>query len=384
MKFDLTKIEIYRKLLPFIQKTAADTRAEVFIVGGSVRDIYMAAEPSDVDFVVFRHDYCDFAGALAKSVRRPAVPFKDNIRIPFADGYIDISAPRGLTIEEDLCKRDFTVNNLALDLNGCLIGNPEDIERRLIRPVHENIFDDDPLRIMRGYRQAASLGFNLTADFSRLAAAKAHLLPSVAMERIYYELRLLILAGNAPEIYSEMLSAGIWKEVLGFEPDIETLSAAASHGAGHNEDERVALFLASVLAEREDTEVVLNHINASGAVSQLVLWLKSSAKELADKTAYDKTLWRAHTKGRIKLLFSYLSVVGQLDPLAAAVARQIEKNAPLADVINGTDILKIAPEKQQGPWMADTLERTRLALVYGRISGREEALRYLKDCIDNI
>ncbi len=84
----------YNKLLKTIKELAAASGAEVYLVGGAVRDIIRGVSSNDLDFVVFGEDYLTFAKKTAKSLKRPFVPFKDNVRIPCGDGYVDISAPR--------------------------------------------------------------------------------------------------------------------------------------------------------------------------------------------------------------------------------------------------------------------------------------------------
>ncbi|WP_303700380.1 HD domain-containing protein [Flexistipes sinusarabici] len=177
--------------IPFagdIIRAAADSGAEVYFVGGVVRDLLMRRRIHDVDITCFGIVYTEFAGLLAYMAGATYVPFKDNVRLVKGGFTIDVSKPRGETIKTDLQKRDFTINNLALTLKGEIIGDSYDLENALIRHVYPSVFDDDPLRILRAFRFVSECGFDIAPETSRLIADKADKINNVAKERIYQEI----------------------------------------------------------------------------------------------------------------------------------------------------------------------------------------------------
>jgi len=177
--------------IPFadvIIRTADSCGAEVYFVGGVVRDLLMRRRIHDVDITCFGIVYTEFAGLLAEMAGATYVPFKDNVRLVKGGFTIDVSKPRGETIEMDLNKRDFTINNLALTLKGEIIGDPYDLENALIRHVYPSVFDDDPLRILRAFRFVSECGFDIVPETSHLIADKADKINNVAKERIYQEI----------------------------------------------------------------------------------------------------------------------------------------------------------------------------------------------------
>lgn len=177
--------------IPFadvIIRTADSCGAEVYFVGGVVRDLLMRRRIHDVDITCFGIVYTEFAGLLAEMEGATYVPFKDNVRLVKGGFTIDVSKPRGETIEMDLNKRDFTINNLALTLKGEIIGDSYDLENALIRHVYPSVFDDDPLRILRAFRFVSECGFDIVPETSRLIADKADKINNVAKERIYQEI----------------------------------------------------------------------------------------------------------------------------------------------------------------------------------------------------
>ena len=125
------------------------------------------------------------------------------------------------SLEEDLRRRDFTVNAMALNLRGELadpLGGQRDLERKLLRCVGEpdRRFREDALRILRGVRFAAALGFALEPETDRSLRANRALLAEIAPERIWAELKGLLTAPAAAEAlraYPEVIGV-FWSEVL--------------------------------------------------------------------------------------------------------------------------------------------------------------------------
>ncbi len=178
--------------LPFakeIIEIAKDFNVEVYFVGGCLRDIILGKTIKDVDITIFGMEYENFAKILSKKIKAFNIGFKDNVRLTKNNIIIDISKPRGKNIKEDLEKRDFTINNLACDIYGNLIGNINDLENRKIKTVSNISFDDDPLRILRAFRFIATLGFDIDSNTFNMAKDKAYMLKNIAKERITEELQ---------------------------------------------------------------------------------------------------------------------------------------------------------------------------------------------------
>jgi putative nucleotidyltransferase with HDIG domain len=112
---------------------------------------------------------------------------------------VDIAAARR-TVLEDLALRDFTINAMALPLDGGDLLDPhggrEDLDSRCVRQVSERIFDDDPLRLLRLPRIAHELDFAMDRGTEDLARRKAALAATPSGERIFMELRRLLAADD--------------------------------------------------------------------------------------------------------------------------------------------------------------------------------------------
>jgi putative nucleotidyltransferase with HDIG domain len=181
--------------------------ADAWVVGGAVRDVLSGRRVVDLDLAV-AGDPADAARRIASAARGPAFELSAEFgtwRALAADRswHADVSALRGDTIEADLAKRDFTVNAIALplgDLDAAAIdpfGGRAALDERMLSPVSDSTFTDDPLRILRAARLGADLRFGLDRDLVRLGREAAPRAAEPAGERQLAELRLLI-AGPDP------------------------------------------------------------------------------------------------------------------------------------------------------------------------------------------
>jgi putative nucleotidyltransferase with HDIG domain len=178
--------------------------AEAWFVGGAVRDLLLGIEVTDVDIAV-AGDSRAVARAIHRELGGDIFTLSDRFgtwRVLASGGWqVDVSALRGETIEEDLAHRDFAANAIALSAVGDRLIDPydgaADIERRVLRLISEQAYEDDPLRPLRLPRLATTLGFEIdpaTADATRRHAARV---TEPAAERVFAELRGLVAADDA-------------------------------------------------------------------------------------------------------------------------------------------------------------------------------------------
>ncbi|NPA93792.1 MAG: CCA tRNA nucleotidyltransferase, partial [Chloroflexi bacterium] len=151
---------------------AVPTPQEVYLVGGTVRDLLRGHPIHDVDLVVPR-DGLAFARKLANNLKAAFYPLdasRDTGRIILGEGsqrmIIDVAVFRGPTLEDDLRARDFTVNAMAMPLHQPtqLIDPTQglrDLKDKRLRACTSHAFADDPLRVLRGVRLAVALQFRI-------------------------------------------------------------------------------------------------------------------------------------------------------------------------------------------------------------------------------
>jgi tRNA nucleotidyltransferase (CCA-adding enzyme) len=192
--YDLKDYPFSLELLP---KTA-------YMVGGAVRDRILGRtrEYLDLDFVL-PYDAVKVARKIAKHYKAGFVLLdrqRQIARVVFPEATVDFAQQSGESIETDLHRRDFTVNAIAYNphtqeildpLQGCA-----DLERRMMRMISPANLQDDPLRLMRAYRQAAQLGFTIETDTQTAIRSLASHITEVAAERVRVEINYLLLSSQ--------------------------------------------------------------------------------------------------------------------------------------------------------------------------------------------
>jgi poly(A) polymerase len=183
------------------QAALAEAGGQAWVVGGSVRDALLGRRVRDVDVAVAGSPELA-ARAVAGKARGPAFRLSEEFgawrAVAREQGWIcDVAPIQGATIEEDLARRDFTVNAMAVPLGGGGLIDPHggetDLERRTLR-VLPGAYESDRLRPLRLVRLAAELGFEPDAGTERATQDAAAAVPQASPERVYAELRRLVIA----------------------------------------------------------------------------------------------------------------------------------------------------------------------------------------------
>ena len=205
----------------------------VYLVGGTVRDILLGEPGFDVDLAV-EGDGPAFAQALAKELGGRAQPHDafGTAVVEYGNGeHVDVvtarreryDAPATLptvepsTIEDDLFRRDFAVNAMAVGLTGEATGRlvdpfegRRDLDAKTIRVLHDGSFVDDPTRIFRAVRYASRYGFELDEHTARLAreAIESGLVGRLSPARLRDELVLLLDEPQADRSFTRLAELG--------------------------------------------------------------------------------------------------------------------------------------------------------------------------------
>src|SRR5262245_2609557 len=215
---ELQQRPLLQRLLVFAEQRGV----ELYTVGGTLRDICLGRPVHDVDVAVMG-DVTKFASGFANHLRAAYVPMdaeRGEVRVVYRKrDVLDFARLRGETIISDLRYRDFTINAIACPLAALLNqaapnlidphGGWQDLRARTIRMVSPMSFQDDPLRLLRAFRLAATL--DLMIDPSTLAAMEtmAPYLVDVAAERIHSELFKLFAASQSSPHVVTMARLGL-------------------------------------------------------------------------------------------------------------------------------------------------------------------------------
>lgn len=249
---------------------AAGTRA--FLVGGPVRDILLGHESPDIDLAVEsrcrefgRNLACDLGGRFVYHGR-----FLSGTIQLAAGRHIDVNQTRTeryqrpaalpvvkpAPIEDDLGRRDFTINAIALALSPCDFGRfldpydgRADVARRTVRVLHDRSFIDDPTRIFRCIRFAVRYGFAVephTLDLMR-AAINDGFPRLLTPERILYELRLICAESKSLAIMEAVIRERLLWSALNWTPRRGFLKALARLVQGRAGPGLLFIYLLSAL-----------------------------------------------------------------------------------------------------------------------------------------
>jgi putative nucleotidyltransferase with HDIG domain len=252
------KITLDHPALEQIGRIADREGLDVYVVGGYVRDILLSRQDKDLDILVMG-DGVLFARRVAAAMGIPTVVTFERFgtaMVPLREGKVEFVGARkeqyhpgsrkpdvtAGTLEEDLLRRDFTVNAMAVSLNneryGALLdplGGMKDLGAGLLRtPLNPvQTFADDPLRIMRAIRLAAQLGFSIEpATLTALSAMREHL-KEISQERISDELLKILGTGQPSVGLKLMYESGVMQIVF---PELAEMAGVDQRGDHHHKD----------------------------------------------------------------------------------------------------------------------------------------------------
>ncbi len=241
-------------------QVADELGVKAYAVGGVVRDLVMGRKSKDIDIVVVGSGIA-FANAVAKAIS-PHIEvsvFKNfgTARFRYADTEVEFVGARREsyransrkpivedgTLQDDLNRRDFTVNALAIPLNGpgkgeiidCF-GGLQDMDAKLIRtPLDPDVtFSDDPLRMMRAVRFASQLGFAIVPETFEAIQRNAARLEIISQERIMDEFNKILLSPQPSRGINLLKDAGLLQYFL---PELLNLQGVeVINGRGHKDN----------------------------------------------------------------------------------------------------------------------------------------------------
>ena len=210
--------------------------SEGYLVGGAVRDFFLNKQTFDRDITIKNAE--NFAKKLAKKSNGTLITLDSEnkiYRIVLQDkkNFIDISEMQGESIEEDLARRDFTINAIAYDLaeNRFIdtLNGIDDIRNGILRHIKEENFKDDPLRILRAFRFNAVTGFEISNELLNILKKYLPLALNPAKERIHYELMKLFGGKYTSSTLLKMNDVGLIEMIFPCMKDVKKVPPNTHH-----------------------------------------------------------------------------------------------------------------------------------------------------------
>jgi tRNA nucleotidyltransferase/poly(A) polymerase len=384
-----------RRAMDLVREVAREKEVHPYLVGGPVRDILLGRQSIDIDLTV-EQDASTLARALAKRLDGRVRSFpqfltykvtanefpeidlatarKERYRKPGA-----LPAVTSGRLKDDLLRRDFSINAIALDLlDGRMhdpTGGAADLEARVVRVLHDKSFIDDPTRIFRAIRLAARLGFSLQQHTRELmrAAIETNALGTVTKERIWRELFLAMDEDEAPAVLTELATERVLDALFGarnyraIQPRLEAIKQQIAS----NEDvDRYVLYTGALL--RGDASPV--DFEGSGFSQKRARAVVEIANELPrvleqiDSAGGERErfrVWRSVTP-------EMLALVAAERPDERLHLQRFHEYENVRLPLRGNDL-----EVPGGPHVARALEETREAVFSGEIPA-EQARSYAR------
>ncbi|MEO1693175.1 MAG: CCA tRNA nucleotidyltransferase, partial [Cyanobacteria bacterium J06631_6] len=225
----VAKIESYLAKIDF-PGDLAQLPDDAYLVGGSVRDALLERykTPVDLDFVLPQKSIAT-AKYFANTFGGGFVVLDDVreiARVVFEQGTLDLARQEGATLEIDLSRRDFTINAIAYSIKQQQLVDPlqglPDLEQGILRMVSVKNLEDDPLRLLRAYRQAAQLDFTIEPETRTAIKQRVGRLTQVAAERVQAELNYLLTAPQGNKWLTAAIADGLGKFYL---PDSDRVNS---------------------------------------------------------------------------------------------------------------------------------------------------------------
>lgn len=261
-------LKIPETLSEILHEIGEITGENAYLVGGSVRDLLLERNNFDIDIVVegdaisvakqLQNSWkgtCQIHSQFGTATVTPANP--DRPKVDFVTARRETYEKSGTlpkvepgTLTEDLHRRDFSINALAMCLEkkafGTIIdetGGIEDLRNGIIRVLHNNSYDDDPTRIFRAYRYSGRYNFKVADSDLPLIHRAIPLIEELSGERIRNEIDRVLHEANAQQIIQDLAKLGIfeviypeWKISSSFSCDLNLVRQAITWAAEHIED----------------------------------------------------------------------------------------------------------------------------------------------------
>ncbi|KIY20795.1 CCA tRNA nucleotidyltransferase [Mesobacillus stamsii] len=368
---------------------------EAYFVGGSVRDHLLGRSIADVDIAT---------SALPEELKRI---FSKTVDVGIEHGtilvhhgrnhyevttfrsetgYSDFRRPDSVTfirsLKEDLQRRDFTMNAIAMDRTGQIIdpfGGRDAIDQRIIVTVGDPDarFGEDALRMLRAVRFLSQLSFSIEQHTFESLAANSQRLENIAAERKLSEFEKLLLGPRRQEAIQLLSKSGMSRYLPGLNEKNRQLISFSSH-------------LTSDLDLAEIWVLLLFELGLSGKEVDNFLreWKHSVQKIKRYKQIHSMLLhrfeyqWNLESvyKAGLDVAISAEKVFGSLrqDECSLEVVIQLYDLLPIYNrrqlAVSGNDVMTWMT-KQPGPWLSETMAEIERAVIFGKVPNEKEKLK---------
>jgi len=376
---------------------ASELGQEVYLVGGAVRDLFLGRANFDLDLVV-EGDAVRLAKELAKgsSAKLTVHSRFGTAKLTYPGFSLDLATARRETyvhpgalptvqpgtLTDDLRRRDFSINAMALRLDPQRFGElidlyhgKEDIGRGLVRVLHPNSFIDDATRILRGLRYEQRLGFKFEPRTGELVRRDAAMLDTISGDRIRHELELILKEDYPESVFRRAEEMGVLSNLHPSLKGNGWLSEKFDQARRlHKRTSPSALYLCLLIYNLTDNEneQFISRLNFPKRLAQAMrhtLELRSQLHNLANPQLKPSDVYRS--------LRSYATQAVQANAVATEsptasqhVQLYLTKLRYVKPLLNGEDLQRMGIPP--GPQLGQILDALHQARLNGEVKTREE------------
>ncbi|MED4228791.1 CCA tRNA nucleotidyltransferase [Neobacillus cucumis] len=389
-------IEPFLTAIPIIEQLEA-SGFQAYFVGGSVRDYLLKRSISDVDIATSATPY-EVKEIFPRTVDigiehgTVLVLFQNKsyevTTFRTEGAYQDYRRPKEVAfirnLEDDLKRRDFTMNAIAMDRNGNLIdpfNGQSAIQKKVIETVGlpDERFQEDALRIMRAVRFFSQLSFSVENETLEAIKNLGPLLKNIAVERVKVEFEKLLVGENANKAIRLLLDSALYKYLPGFKNHKDEIEKIISLSFKNlNKIEMWALLLFYLNYKDKSAEVFLREwklpVKEIKEIQQILYFIeKRMEREWAE---YD--LYKAGREVLSSTEKLYHLVKGLTETLSLPYWLNRYDELPIKqrhDInVTGKDVMEWF-QSEGGPWLRETLLKIECAVLAGDVQNDKEMIK---------
>lgn len=385
--------EAFKSALPVLDKIT-EAGFEAYFVGGAIRDSILNRPITDIDISTSatpQEIKQIFPKTFDVGIQHGTVVVLHNnetyeiTTFRTESNYINYRQPEKVqfvrSLEEDLKRRDFTMNAMAITKEGKIIDfydGLKHIDQKLIQTVGyaEDRFQEDALRMLRAIRFSSQLGFTIEEHTSQAIVDYGHLLEHISIERKLMETNKLLSGNYAKVGIQHLLSTDLYRYLPHFQflkSSLERMTTYEIEELNVVEKWTLVFYLASL--EEEQVSTILTSwkqpTKISREIKNYLKWLQYREKNPWDKKhLYLAQIDNVHVVERIRKILFLCSE--RLDDLSNTYhSLPIKSKGDL--VITGKDLL-VWVNKRSGPWVKELMEKLENAIINEQVTNEKSAI----------
>jgi tRNA nucleotidyltransferase (CCA-adding enzyme) len=394
-------------IVAFIQQagdTANRLQQRLYLVGGVVRDLLLERTNLDIDMVV-EGDAIQLAKQINNANRAQITvhPRFGTAKLKWANRSIDFATARAETyarpgalptvkpgtINDDLARRDFTINAMAIELNprhfGELIdpfGGRDNLKKRQVRVLHEKSFIDDATRIWRALRYEQRLGFRLEPATRLLIKRDIVNLKTISGDRIRHELELVLKEEQPEKVLRRAYEMDVLEKLhpalKGDDWLVETYEAARQRCLPDMPHPEFYLSLLCYRLTPHDLEHLTKYLHLSKATVQVLedtLAVKEKTRELATPGLAPSEIYEL-LHGYHLIAYTANTIGADSEIAAEHIELYLNVLRHVKPVLSGEDLKRLGIK--QRPRIKEVLAKLREARLDGKISSKKEEEEWVR------